>query len=303
MAENSPDPNWSVFVSGMRRVILFDNGSLAPASTLQLRRIARDLAERLNCDVIPASLAHSEKISPAELEARPALLLESALEQAVTDGSREIVVTPLFVGPSHAITRHVPALLEQWRKRARTVTVVQTAPLFAPGEKRLGEILAEQVRLEIRDDSRPRVAVVDHGSPSRAVTDVRDAITAQVREQLGAKAIEVAACSMERREGAEFDFNEPTLAHLLARSEWRTGPLVVAMLFIAPGRHAGPEGDVACLVRAARGSDAEVRFTPLLGSHPRLVEILVDRISAAVESERQNHPISVAAPLRARTAR
>ena len=265
----------------MRRVVLFDNGSLAPASTLQLRRIARDLAARLKCEVIPASLAHSDKISTDELEAEPALLLDAAIERAVSEGGSEVIVAPLFIGPSYAITRHVPALIEQWRKKAAHVTFVQAAPLFEPGEKRLGEILAEQVDREIRSDPFVRVAVVDHGSPSRAVTEVRDVVAEQIRVQLGARAIEVTGCSMERREGTEFDFNEPTLEHLLARSEWRTGPLVMAMLFIAPGRHAGPDGDVARLVRAVRGSDADVRFTPLLGSHPRLIEILADRVGRA----------------------
>lgn len=269
----------------MRRVVLFDNGSLAPASTLQLRRIARDLATRLKFEVVPASLAHSDKISPDALEAQPALLLDAAIERVVADGVSEIVVAPLFIGPSYAITRHVPAVIDQWRRRAPRLRFVQAAPLFELGEKRLGEILAEQVNREIRADIPVRVAVVDHGSPSRAVTEVRDAVAGQVRIQLGARAIEVAGCSMERREGAEFDFNEPTLAHLLARPEWETGPLVIAMLFIAPGRHAGPDGDVAHLVRAARGSDAEVRFTPLLGNHPRLIEILADRVGAALKPE------------------
>jgi len=268
----------------MRRVILFDNGSLAPASTLQLRGIARDLSTRLAFEVLPASLAHSDKISADELVDEPALLLDSAIERVVAEGAREIVTAPLFIGPSYAITRHVPALIDEWRKRAPHVTFYQASPLFEPNEKRLGEILAEQVHREIRNGILPRVAIVDHGSPSRAVTDVRDSIAAQVRALLGTSVIEVAGCSMERREGAEFDFNEPTLAHLLARSGWKTGPLVVAMLFIAPGRHAGPDGDVARLVRAARGADSEVRFTPLLGSHPQLLDILADRVAAALKT-------------------
>lgn len=265
-----------------KRVILFDNGSLAPASTLQLRRIARELSLRIGYEVVGASLAHSNQISPQELANEPALLLDAALGRAVADEATEITVTPLFIGPSYAITRHVPAMVEQWKQRAPGVQFVQAAPLFIPGEERLGEILAEQVGDEITGESRPRVAVVDHGSPSRAVTQVRDIVAAQVRSKLGERAAEVVACSMERREGTEFEFNEPTLEHLLSRPEWRTGPLVLAMLFIGPGRHAGPDGDVASLVRAARGSDADVRFTPLLGSHPRLVEILADRVGRAL---------------------
>lgn len=264
-----------------RRVLLVDNGSLEPASTLQLRRLAAELETRIGGRVEPVSLAHSEKIAAAELEGRPVELFEAALDRGIAEGVRECVVLPLFVGPSHAVTRHVPALIAERKKQFPELRVAMAEPLFVAGETRLAEILAAHIReLIVVVGERPRVAIVDHGSPNRAVTEVRDAVAAQVRAMLGDAVVEVAASSMERRPGAEFEFNEPLLANLLRRPEWRTGPVVVGMLFIAPGRHAGPDGDVAEICRAARGGGQGIRLTRLLGEHPLLGEILADRVRA-----------------------
>jgi len=268
-----------------RRVLLVDNGSLEPASTLQLRRLARALSERLAVDVAPVSVAHSSKVSADALEGTPAELFDAALTRALADGVDEIVVLPLFVGPSYAIVRHLPAVVAERLKTFASARIEIAAPLFVPGEERLGQILAEFTREQLArwGEARVRVAVVDHGSPSRAVTAVRDAVAAQVRALLGATAEDVAACSMERRPGAEFEFNEPLLENLLVRDAWRRGPLAVALLFIAPGKHAGPDGDVAQIVARVRGETAgAVRFTPVMGTHPLLLEILADRARAAL---------------------
>ena len=257
-----------------RRILLVDNGSLEPASTLQLRRIAKELEANVGVEVAPVSVAHSNKIPSEKLEGREAELIEAALDRAVREGVTDVVIVPLFVGPSYAIVRHVPAVVAQ-RSALRGVSA---PPLFIEGEDRLARILAELVRERLGGE-KPRVAVVDHGSPSRAVTAVRDVVADQVRALLGDAVIEVAACSMERREGEEFSFNEPLLESLLAREGWREGPVIVALLFIAPGKHAGPEGDVAQIVKRARGgTDEGVRFTRVMGTHPLLVEILADRV-------------------------
>ncbi|HYP15742.1 MAG TPA: CbiX/SirB N-terminal domain-containing protein [Opitutus sp.] len=275
----------------MKRVLLVDNGSLEPASTLQLRRIATELSAELGLPVDPVSIAHSNKVPESQLGGRAAELFEAGLDRVIAGGAREIVVAPLFVGPSYAIVRHLPAVVAE-RTKARTGFQARIAePLFVAGETRLGRILADEVSALLEQHraaavgsaGRPRVAVVDHGSPSRAVTDVRDRVAAQVRELLGGAVADVAACSMERRPGEEFAFNEPLLENLLAREEWQKGPLAIALLFIAPGKHAGPDGDVAqIVVRARAGAMENVSFTPVMGTHPLLVSILADRVAAAV---------------------
>ena len=260
-------------------ILLFDNGSLEPASTRQLRRIAAALAARVGTPVAPVSLAHSDKIPAELLDGLPAELFEPALDRLLAAGIREVLALPLFIGPSLAIVRWVPAMLDERRTHYPEAMLRLASPLQGMGERRLAGLLAEQVRVQIAPGVRSRVAVVDHGSPAREVTEVRDTVTAQVRELLGEAVSEVAACSMERRAGPEYEFNEPLLESLLARPGWSDSPLVVALLFVGPGRHAGPEGDVARIVHTARGGNlVGVKFTRVLGEHPGILDILTDRV-------------------------
>jgi len=125
---------------------------------------------------------------------------------------------------------------------------------------------------------------VDHGSPAQAVTAVRNELAGQLAGLLG-PAYTVAPCSMERREGAAYDFCEPLLAGLLRQPGWHAGEGTVAMQFLLPGRHAGPDGDVAEICRAAEtASDGTLHtaMTALVGTHPLLVDILADRWRAAI---------------------
>lgn len=266
-------------MTAARRILLVDNGSLEPASTVQLRHLAAALSQRPNVGhVEPVSLAHSDKIPAGELTGQPAELFEAALERCAREGVSELTVVPLFVGPSLALTRALPALIAK-----QTMLRVRVAePLQPPGATALGAILTDLVREQLPSPL-TRVAVVDHGSPARAVAAARDEVAAQVRTQLGGTVREVTACSMERRSGAEYDFNDPLLESLLARPEWQTGSVIIALLFVAPGRHAGPEGDVAQICRRARasGNFSEVKFTRVLGQHPRLMDLLAERCRVA----------------------
>jgi sirohydrochlorin ferrochelatase len=172
-------------------------------------------------------------------------------------------------------------LLAERKKKYSAFRSRVAPPLFVPGEARLAQILFDHIREQIGPGERPRVAIVDHGSPNPEVTEVRNLVAAQVRESLGGAVLDVEACSMERREGAEYDFNEPVLANLLTKPGWKDEQVVVGMLFIAPGRHAGEDGDVVQICRAARGGDAAaVKITRLLGEHPVLLDILADRASS-----------------------
>jgi hypothetical protein len=90
---------------------------------------------------------------------------------------------------------------------------------------------------------------------------------------------------MERREGVAYDFCEPLLARLLRSAEWNAGEVIIAMQFLLPGRHAGPEGDVAQICREAEavsGGALRTTLSPLVGEHPLLVDILAERWKAAL---------------------
>jgi len=127
------------------------------------------------------------------------------------------------------------------------------------------------------------VIVVDHGGPSSASADVRDAVAAEAREALGGAIRSLSAASMESPDGPAFAFNQPLFADLIGDSSFAVGDIVVAPLFLAPGRHAGPDGDLARAARAAESLRAgcRIRFTDLLGTHPRVPEILSMRLRSA----------------------
>jgi sirohydrochlorin ferrochelatase len=133
-------------------------------------------------------------------------------------------------------------------------------------------------------DSLAAVLLVDHGSPMRAVTAVRDHVTAQLRTRLGAAVRGVTAASMERRPGPEYAFADPLLAAAFDQPGLDAGPVVVAMLFISPGRHAGKKGDVAriCAAAGERHPGLQAVMTEPIGSHPGLIPVLVDRVAAAL---------------------
>ena len=61
--------------------LLVDNGSLEPAATLALRKLAANLCARLGQKVEPVSLLHSSAIDPVLLGKVPAKILFPALEQ------------------------------------------------------------------------------------------------------------------------------------------------------------------------------------------------------------------------------
>ena len=261
-------------------VLLVDNGSLRPAATLWLRKIATALGKRLERKVEPVSLLHSNKVPARRLGGRKAEILKDAVARRLQRGARDIVVLPLFFGPSRALTELIPNLIREWRRYAPELTVRVAPPLAAVDEDRLALILESQVRTKLTPrflrGQRAHVALVDHGSPVRAVTQVRDRLAAQLRRRLAADVAGVAACSMERLMGAAYAFNEPLLETLLAKPGWSSGPVIVAQLFLLPGRHAGPRGDVERICRHAREKSPGLRTvrTKLAGEDPAIIDIL-----------------------------
>jgi hypothetical protein len=257
--------------------LLVDNGSLEPAASLALRELAAKLAERIKQPVEPISLLHSSGVPADKLAGKAAEILEPALERRFAAGQTSFFILPLFFGPSGGLTDYLPARLAHLQGKHPGLTARVAAPLFVSGDDRLARILADHVKAGGRGIS--RVALVDHGSPVRAVTAVRNELAAQLGQFLGPEFV-VAASSMERREGAEYDFGEPLLARLLRQPGWNDGDVIVAMQFLLPGRHAGPSGDVAAICRAAEadsGGKLRTKMTALVAEHPLLVDILADR--------------------------
>jgi sirohydrochlorin ferrochelatase len=136
--------------------------------------------------------------------------------------------------------------------------------------------VAARVRetLAAKELSRPVVIVVDHGGPSAASAALRDSIAAEVRALLGGEIASLAAASMEGAHG-------PLLADQLAAPGFAESEVVVAPLFLSPGRHAGPDGDLEQIARAATAS---VHFTELVGTHPAAIDALASALRHALIS-------------------
>ena len=253
------------------RIILVDNGSYEPAATLALRGLAKEVSFITKQEIHPVSTMHSTKIDPALLGGVPAVIFEGAVQQAKLDGIDEIVVIPLFIGPSRAITEYLPKVFADAQPGAMKLSIRE--PLFGDDGAELTGMLADNLRDTGWTKGSGTVLLCDHGSPIPEVTACRNALAASLREELSLQPKELIACSMERREGAEYDFNEPLLEHALQDAK---GDAVILMLFLLPGRHAGPDGDVATIAKEHAPAGLRWKLSPLLGTHfslPSLIEL------------------------------
>ena len=269
-------------------ILLVDNGSTRPAATLSLRRIANDLSGRIGRTVHAVSLQHADRVPADLLDGEGALTLAPFLRRQLADGCREFVVLPLFFGRSRALTSFIPEQVADLEQTFGSFQLVQ-ADVLSPlpgGDPRLADILADHVR-HCADEATgepDRVIVVDHGSPIAEVTAVREAATAALWSRLPAS-VTLTEAVMERRSGRSYDFNGQLLAQELdAAAVAGQRRVVLAMMFISPGRHAGPGGDIEtiCAEAMAAHPGLEVCISPLVGEHPLLLSILQDRLAAVV---------------------
>lgn len=275
----------------MPTIVLVDNGSSRPDSTRTLRRIAAALGERLGVAVDPVSVQHSDQVPANQLDGQGADTFEPYLRRALAGATRDFLILPLFFGPSAALTRFIPetaAKLESQHGPFRLHVAPELCPM-PMGEPRLAEILAHLVywTAERQGIEPRRVVLVDHGSPSRSVSAVRTWVAEGLRRRLS-RGVEVLEAAMERRPGIEYDFNGELLETVLTRfaqQDPRT-PIILAMLFMAPGRHAGPGGDIADICGRVKKQVPELRIypTPMVGEHPGLIDILALRAWGAIGS-------------------
>ena len=268
----------------MRNVLLLDNGSSRAESTLSLRRLAAALGERIGVEVCPVSLLHANRVPADALGGRAADTFVPFLRRQVQAGVDRFLVLPLFFGRSGALTGFIPETVETLQAALRPFEL-EVADVLCPlpqGEPRLTRILCDnlaQAAAELAVE--PRLILVDHGSPLPTVTEVRRRLAAEMRGLLG---VTVEEAVMERRSGPEYDFNGPLLETLLRRlaEDDPSRPVALAMLFLSAGRHAGAGGDVEQICRRAQAEHPRLRvaISPLVASHPAILDILEDRYRA-----------------------
>lgn len=268
-------------------IFLVDNGSLRPEATFALRDLAEQLTRETGRRIEPVSLLHSHKIPAEKTGGVPTTIVKRRMRELIAEGQRDFLILPCFLGPSLAIVDYLPEIVEELRQSDPDL-VVRIAATLSGNEverpdARLARILADHVREELVEADCCQLALVDHGTPFRPVNALRNAVARQLAERLGRP---VQPCSMERREGGEYAFNEPLLENL-GGDPAAAGCLVLAMFFLLPGRHAGEGGDVAEIAAGLveRGVYRSVRISPLLAEHPLLLDIFSDRLDAALNAE------------------
>ncbi len=252
------------------RILLADNGSLEPGSTLALRSLAISLGKLIGHEVRPVSVLHSGKVPPALLGGEPAVLFKEAAKAAAEEGAEELIVVPLFLGPSRTVAESIP---EQVREAGAWLSL-RAAPTLYGADGAVRRILADNLLAAGWARGAGSILLCDHGSPSREMTAVRDALAAELRSDLKLSGDELTACSMERRPGKDYAFNEPLLESAIGKAR---GEAVVLMQFLLPGRHAGTGGDVAEICREHAPADIKWKLSPLIGAHPGLPALLAER--------------------------
>lgn len=258
---------------------LIDNGSLEPAAHRNLRALAAELTQRTGVDVHVASWKHSDRIRPAALGGEPAWTLAPWLRNHFDRGERAFILVPFFVSAQGAIGSWLRTDVEKLRREIGRFRFTFTPGLAAHGV--LTRIAAARIRETIAANQlrRPPVVVVDHGGPSPASAALRNHIAGELRRELGAEIGALAAASLE---GGDYTHNRPLFADVLATPACSQGDVVVAPLFLAPGRHAGPGGDLTRIAAAAEDrltpTPLRCHFTPLIGTHPLVADALAESL-------------------------
>jgi sirohydrochlorin ferrochelatase len=262
------------------KVVLIDNGSLEPASHLGLREAARLVSARAGIPVEAVSWKHSDRIDAASLGGVAARVLAPWIRAQAASGEREFLFVPFFASPQGAIGSALRSDLSRLQEETAGFEFSFTAGLSEGST--LSRILADRVKKAIAAYSlrTPSVIVADHGGPSPDSLALRDRVAGEVRDELGGAIGALAAASMESRGGNAL----PLLGDVLASRSFSEGDVVIAPLFLLPGRHAGPDGDLAGIARSAESASPGLRchFAGLLGDHPLAIEALSTALAAAL---------------------
>jgi len=273
----------------MAIILLCDNGSSKPQATLQLRNLAAQLSQKVDKSIYPVSLQHANKISADELDNTPAMTFTPFLQAMLERGENEFIVLPLFFGHSKAISKFIPDEVEKLKSNNNdlSVTVADVIYPLPDGEQQLTHILAEHINQNYFEDidGTQKAVLVDHGSPSPKVTEVRQHIAQNIIPMLEQN-ISLEQAVMERREGADYDFNGDLLENWLTQqAEKGETAVIIALMFFLPGRHAGVNGDIDMIIYSVlkKYPDLKIRMTPLICDHPDFLNILEERLNAVTK--------------------
>lgn len=266
-------------------ILITDNGSVRANATMQLRKLADDLSHKTGLVIHPVSLKHADKISAEKLEGKPAQIFQKFMREKLSDGELEFIMLPVFFGKSKALTSFVPeevTLLKQEYGDFKFDIAAVIYPL-PRGEALLSDIIYDHILSTTKKKRLPmdNLVLVDHGSPSPRVTEVRRHLAQTVQQKLPENCF-LEQAVMERRDDKKYDFNGDLLKDWLLKkvNEGQTTAVVILMFFL-PGRHAGEGGDIVeiCHSVMEEHPDFTISISPLITEHPKFLSILQKRLS------------------------
>ncbi len=269
--------------------LLVDNGSLRPSPILTLRQIAKKLNFETPFEVLPMGLLHSNKVDLHLLEGKPAETIKTFLKSDRGTREKDLLVLPFFLGPSLGVTDWLVSLLEYWKneKKDRSFTILNC--LHQDGDERLAFAMKHKLNQMVseNDIKNPSVAMVDHGTPIIQVNQVREAVGKSLKQMIHDQFKMFSTCSMERRDGEEYNFNDPLLEDLLEK--WLSQgeeEIIVLLFFLLSGRHAGDNGDIAkiCKRVGMKYPKSKILVTKPLGNSEIVFDILKDQLLMIAES-------------------
>lgn len=263
-----------------QKYFLVDNGSLRPESILCLREVAESLKFKTGVSILPAGIMHSHKIDPCKLNGIPALSMQSFFKSFDEKKVESLAFIPMFLGPSLAITDWLHNQLREWKRTSPARKYVIAGTLFREGDDRIALALKDYVvrELTVASTRKPYIILVDHGTPLKEVNKAREHVGRQLAKLVANDSSGFSTACMERRVGSEYDFNDPLLEKVLQKVYAAGGrEVILAPFFLAPGRHAGPNGDLASICLPFEKNGMRILRTPTLGNHPLILDILTER--------------------------
>lgn len=267
--------------------VLVDNGSIRAHAPLYTRKLAKALEHELGMTVIACSVAHSDEILLESLQGKAVPLLESLLELLSGDENiKEILVIPFVLVTKGAIYRKTFSILQCFMKLYPRIEYKIAEGLFSgndPNDCSIAGMLTEGVKSVLAKEKleRPRVILVDHGSPFTESSKVRNYLANRLEVMLGSCVESVVASSMERRSGEQYDFNEPLLKRALTASiNQGHETVLIARLFLQPGKHSGRDGDIDRICNRSQKAHTQLKIfnLPRVFPQKRLIQLLARRL-------------------------
>lgn len=270
-------------------ILLTDNGSTHPNATLQLRDLANELSLQSGHTIHPVSLQHANQIPAESLNGTAARVFTEFMKQQLAEGNKEFILIPVLFGQSKALTTYIPDEVSALKKQLGDfkISIADVVYPLPEGEDLLDEIIYEHIIDTAKKDNLAltNVVLVDHGSPTPQVTNVRKQLVQNVQKKLSGDC-NLEQAVMERRDGSEYDFNGDLLETWLKKKAL-TGEnsVIVVLLFFLAGRHAGKEGDIVeiCTSVMKEYPALKISISPLIAEHPKLLSILQSRLNDAIK--------------------